>query len=221
MPRPPRLTGPCTTYHVLVRCNNSDFQIKDRRDFIELLAAVARYKARYGFKLFGYTLMNTHAHFIIQTGDDEQKSISRIMHDICLRYAKWFNRSHGRKGHFFNERFKSPVVEADAYGVTLLRYIAQNPVRAGMVKSAMDWEWSSYRVYDNGADDALVDLMPSFLGLAANKMRCAAHLRELVDGEVMKQDAGWTRNFVIGTEGFVKMYCRERFGPGLNDPLDT
>jgi REP element-mobilizing transposase RayT len=220
MPRKPRLTGPLTTYHVIVRCNNGDLQLKDRADFVEFLGAVAHYKAIHRFKLFGYTLMNTHAHFIIQTGGNEQTSISRIMHDICLRYAKWFNRSHGRKGHFFNERFKSPVVETDSYGIALLRYIAQNPVRAKMVPRARDWEWSSERIYEDGVDDGLVDLMPSFLGLAASLKRAAAHLRELVDGQLMKQDASWTGTYIIGTERFVKKVLG-RYGPSPNDPLIT
>jgi REP element-mobilizing transposase RayT len=212
------LTGPRVTYHVTTNCNNGDFQIRDRQDFVQLLAAVAEYKEKYGFKFFGYTIMNSHAHLVIQTPDDEEKTISKIMHDISLRYAKWYNKAHGRKGHFWGQRFKSPVVESDSYGVALLRYIAQNPVRAGMVGNAKDWEWSSYPVYVEGADDALVDLMPSFLGLCANKMRCAAHLRELVEGEIVKRDGSWTRNYVIGSEGFVKKYRRELYGPSATDP---
>jgi putative transposase len=218
MPRPPRLTGPRVTYHVIVNCNNGDFQFNDRRDFLQLLAAVAEYKAKFDFKLFAYTLMNSHAHFIIQTSRDEKNTISRIMHDICLRFAKWYNKAHGRKGHFWGSRFKSPIIEADTYGVALLRYIAQNPVRAHMVANARDWEWSSYRTYVDGTDDALIDFLPSFLGLAANKLRCAVHLRELVEGEVVKRDESWTRNFVIGSEGFVDKYRRVLNGPDTTDP---
>lgn len=217
MSRRPRLAAPVTTYHVIMRVNNGEYQIRDRQDFTELLGVIALYKAKYRFKLFGYCILNSHAHLIVQTPDDENASISRIMHGIMWRYAVKYNRRHGRKGHLFGERFKSPVIETDSHGVSLLRYIAQNPVRARMVPRASAWEWSSYRVYETGEDDALVDLMPSFLGLAANRRRCAAHLRELVDGAVLKHDPSWTRTHVIGTEGFVKMTLGA-FGLGQDPP---
>jgi REP element-mobilizing transposase RayT len=217
MPRRPRLTAPATTYHVTMRCNNGDYQIRNRQDFTELLGIIARYKAKYHFKLFGYCIMNSHAHLIVQTPNEEASSISKIMHGIMWRYAVKYNRRHGRKGHFFGERFNSPVIETDSYGVSILRYIAQNPVRAIMTRKARDWEWSSYRVYEDGADDMLVDLMPSFLGLAANRMRCAAHLRELVDGTILKQDESWTRGWIVGSEQFVKITLRN-FGFGQDPP---
>ena len=145
-----------------MRVNNGDFQIKKRQDFTDLLGVIALYKAKYRFKLYGYCIMNSHAHLIIQSPDDEKASISKIMHGIMWRYAAKYNRRRARKGHFFGERFKSPVVETDSYGISLLRYIAQNAVRAKVVPRARDWEWSSERVYEDGADDGLVDLMPSF-----------------------------------------------------------
>jgi REP element-mobilizing transposase RayT len=204
MSRRPRLAAPSTVYHVIMRCNNGDFHIKDRQDFIDLLGVVAHYKEKYHFKLYGYCILHSHAHLIVHVPDDEKASISKIMHGIMWRYAVKYNRRHGRKGHLFGERFKSPVVETDSYGVTLLRYIAQNPVRAKMVSRARDWEFSSYRVYEDGAVDPLVDLMPSFLGLAAAKKRSAAMFRELVEGTLLNQDASWSKTYVIGTEVFTK-----------------
>jgi len=218
MSRRARLAAPSTVYHVIMRVNNGDFQIKDRQDFTDLLGVIALYKAKYAFKLYGYCIMNSHAHLVIQSPDDEKASISKIMHGIMWRYAVKYNRRRGRKGHFFGDRFKSPVVETDSYGISLLRYIAQNPKRARLVNRARDWEWSSERIYEDGADDGLVDLMPSFLGLAANVKRCATHLRELVDGTLMKQDASWTKTYVIGTERFVKKTLG-RYSSGFPDPL--
>jgi REP element-mobilizing transposase RayT len=217
MSRLPRLAAPATTYHVIMRVNNGEYQLRDRQDFTDLLGVIALYKTKYRFKLFGYCIMNSHAHLIVQTPDDEKASISKIMHGITWRYATRYNLRHGRKGHLFGERFRSPIVEADSHGVSLLRYIAQNPVRAKMTRKARDWEWSSYRVYEDGADDALVDLMPSFLGLAAGRKRCAAMLRELVDGAVLKQDGSWSKTWILGTDQFAKVTLRQ-FGFGQDPP---
>jgi REP element-mobilizing transposase RayT len=223
MGRPARPVAPSTLYHVTARCNNSDFFLKSGDDFRLFLTTLHHYKKKLNFKLFAYCLLNSHIHLLIQTpkqnlsenpenADDEDHSISKIMHDILWRFAFTYNRLHDRKGHFFNDRFKSPVVEADSYGITLLRYIAQNPVRAGMVKNARDWKWSSYRYYSEGEFDAVVDPLPSFLGMNAKRLVRARMIRELVETAVMKQDTSWSRNYAIGTEGFIKKVKKEFLG---------
>ncbi|TXL08480.1 addiction module toxin RelE, partial [Methylococcaceae bacterium CS3] len=61
-------------------------------------------------------------------------------------YTQRFNRKHLRVGHVFQGRFKAILVERDSYLLELARYIVLNPVRAGMIKSAEQWNWSSYRI---------------------------------------------------------------------------
>jgi putative transposase len=204
MPRPPRLIAPSTVYHVILRCNAKEPLFRTPKDFESLLCVLARYKQKHAFKLYGYCIMNTHAHLIIQTPDDEKVSISKIMHNVASLYVRDYNIRHERVGHFFGERFKSPIVEDDSYGIALLKYIAQNPVRARMVAKARDWEWSSFRVYENGEPNMFVDLLPSFEGLARTRRRAAQMFAELVNGKIVKQDDGWTRSRVIGTEIFIK-----------------
>ena len=138
------------------------------------------------------------------------------MHGICWRYAFKYNRIHKRKGHFFNDRFKSPIVQDDVYGMELLKYISQNPVRAGLVKRARDWKWSSYRVYAYGEYDPLIDIMPSFEGLSAEKKIRARMFREKVEGLVGGREEMWSKRLVIGERGYViRMY--ERFGINITD----
>jgi REP element-mobilizing transposase RayT len=64
------------------------------------------------------------------------------MHRLQGTYAKRFNRRHGRSGHLFQERFGSNRVSSDKQFVTVTRYIADNPVKAGLCKSPEDWKWS-------------------------------------------------------------------------------
>ncbi len=67
------------------------------------------------------------------------------MQHFQSRYAQRFNKRHGRVGHLFQGRFKSVIVEREAYLLELCRYIVLNPVRAGIVERPEDYRWSSYR----------------------------------------------------------------------------
>jgi len=211
MPRPIRLSAPNTVFHIYIRCNNSDFLLSSNSDFILLRNILAHYKAKFNFKLFAFCFMNSHIHLIIQTPSDPNISISKIMHAILWKFALLYNKSHNRKGHFFNDRFKSPIIQSDKYGLSLLKYISQNPLRAGLVKKPGDYLWSSYRVYAQGEYDPLIDLLPSFLGLSARKKIASRMFREMVEGCIMPKDELWSRGYIIGDRDFVIM-TMTRFG---------
>jgi hypothetical protein len=69
------------------------------------------------------------------------------MKKIGTSYAYWYNWQHNRKGHLFQDRYKSEAVEDDAYFLTMLRYIHQNPVKARLTNNIESYKWSSYQEY--------------------------------------------------------------------------
>jgi hypothetical protein len=69
------------------------------------------------------------------------------MHWFGTTYTQRFNRRHSRSGHLFQGRYKSIIVQNDAYLLQLSCYIHRNPLRAGIVKRLADYRWSSYKVY--------------------------------------------------------------------------
>jgi hypothetical protein len=69
------------------------------------------------------------------------------MQNLSLRYTKWINWRQNRIGHLFHGRYKSVMVEADNYLAQLVAYLHLNPVRAGMVKTAAEYPWSSHGAY--------------------------------------------------------------------------
>jgi REP element-mobilizing transposase RayT len=71
-------------------------------------------------------------------------SLSEFMKGLLIRFTRWFNRQHGRKGTLWEERFKSVIVESGVAARTIAAYIDLNPVRAGMVADPADYRWSSY-----------------------------------------------------------------------------
>lgn len=88
--------------------------------------------------------MTNHVHLIIQVSDI---SLSKIIQNLSFRYAKYINQRKNRVGHLFQGRYKSILIDADAYLLELVRYIHNNPVRAGLVKDLAEYQWSSHRVY--------------------------------------------------------------------------
>ena len=130
-------------YHVMLRgIDKRDIFLddEDRERFIE---RVINAKKLGNFEMYGYCLMDNHVHLLIREGEDIGNSIKRI----TVGYVAWHNNKHGRVGHLFQNRYLSEPVEGEGYLITVLRYIHQNPVKAGIVKEANDYSWSSYKQY--------------------------------------------------------------------------
>jgi len=141
MARPLRIEYEGAVYHVTSRGNaRSDIYLSDddREMFLDVLSHVVD---RFGWLCHAYCLMTNHFHLMIET---PQANLSRGMRQLNGMYTQRFNRKHGRVGHVFQGRFKSIVVDKDAYLLELSRYIIRNPVAAGMVVNVGDWPWSSY-----------------------------------------------------------------------------
>jgi len=142
MARPLRIEYEGALYHLTSRGDRREAIFEDDQDrcrFLELLGDVID---QMGWKCYGYCLMDNHYHLLIET---PEANLSRGMRQLNGIFTQDSNRRHGRCGHLFQGRFKSIVVDADAYLLELSRYVALNPVRAGMVSDPADWPWSSYQ----------------------------------------------------------------------------
>jgi REP element-mobilizing transposase RayT len=94
-----------------------------------------------------YCLMTTHYHFQIRT---PQPNLGAGMQRLNGRYAAVFNDRHGESGHVFQGRYGSVVCESNEQMLVAFRYIAMNPVRAGLCSRPEDWRWSSYAAAIHG-----------------------------------------------------------------------
>lgn len=161
MPRQPRVVAESGIYHVMLRGVNRDVIFLEDDDCDRFLESLNRAKSRSGCSVLGYCLMSNHAHLLIRT---RVEPIGATMKRLGVSYAYWFNHKYGRVGYVFQGRFRSEPVEDDAYFVTVLRYIWQNPVKAGLVGSSADYRWSSCfpeRRPGLVDDHELDDLLPS------------------------------------------------------------
>ena len=204
MARPLRLEFAGALYHVTSRgdrrediYDNDD----DRKAFLSVLKSVCD---TCNWVCHAYCLMSNHYHLLIETPD---ANLSRGMRQLNGIYTQTFNRMNRRVGHVFQGRYKAILVEKESYLLELSRYIVLNPVRAGMVGSAKDWPWSSYR-----ATVGLVNV-PEYLNvewvLAAFAKRKSVAIEKykqfVADGK--GQPSPWAflqKQIFLGTEKFVE-----------------
>jgi putative transposase len=163
MPRGPRVVAPATTYHLTARGTGGEGIFRrdgDRQHFLQLLELVVD---RHRWACLAYCLMTTHYHLVVETPDMD---LDRGMHRLNGCYAQSFNRRYSRFGHLFAERFHSVRVSRDEHMLEVVRYVALNPVRAGVCQSPGEYEWSSYRAAIGGVRPpkflALDRLLPLF-----------------------------------------------------------
>ncbi|MGH3007626.1 MAG: REP-associated tyrosine transposase [Gaiellaceae bacterium] len=147
MPRPPRANVPNGIYHVTSRGNRRQTVFAndlERELFLALLATVSALRS---WKCHGYCLMPNHYHLVLQTPNAD---LSGGMQRLNGEYAQCFNYFHGTDGHLFQGRFHAVLVESDWHLAELSRYLALNPVRAGLAATAREWRWSSYPAMAEG-----------------------------------------------------------------------
>jgi REP element-mobilizing transposase RayT len=142
MARPLRLHLPGKVYHLFVRGDNKLPIFRRSLDYRHLLEILARALDRFTMECITYSLLPNHFHLLVVP---DRHTVSRLMHQVNGTYARWFNKKHGRVGHVTQGRFGGRIIDDNEYLLTALRYIAMNPVAAGLVKQPENWPWSSYR----------------------------------------------------------------------------
>lgn len=150
MPRPLRKCLPEVTYHCYSRCIELRALLSETRVKDMAVESIARALEKYKFELIQIEFVDNHFHFIIRTVEGGE-TISRIMQYIKARIAERFNRAHGRIGPFWNERFKSTIVEESLdpqnYFIHLAWHIAYNPVRKGLLQDPRKSTHGTVRSY--------------------------------------------------------------------------
>lgn len=154
MPRTKRKESETGIYHVVLRGINRQQIFEDDEDYNKFIEVLSDCKAKSGFKCPAYCLMGNHIHLLIKTGDEP---LGQVFRRIGARYVYWYNFKYARSGHLFQDRYKSAAVEDEAYLLSAVRYIHNNPVKAGIVRGASSYRWSSERSYSGGKSSALVD----------------------------------------------------------------
>ena len=148
MPREARKKSSSNLYHVILRRINRQIIFEDDGDRHYFMSLMKYCKEVSGFRLHAFCLMDNHVHLLMEPAGEP---LELIFKRIGSRYVIWYNRKYNRTGHLFQDRFRSESVESQQYYMTVLRYIMQNPMKAGMESHPGRWRWSSFLAYRTGA----------------------------------------------------------------------
>jgi len=162
MPRQAREKSKNGTYHIILRGINQQQIFEEAEDYEKLLEIIKYCKSISEFEIYAYCLMGNHIHLLIKV---QKEPIEQIFKRICGRFVYWYNIKYQRVGHLFQDRFKSEPVETTDYLMTVIRYIHQNPVKAGICKEIEDYPYSSFKAYIDRAKIVDTEFILNMRGL--------------------------------------------------------
>ena len=154
MPRHARKKSKTGIYHIIMRGINRQSIFEDDEDYERFIETLRSYKAISEYEIYAYCLMGNHFHLLLKVGKED---LELIIKRIAGSYVYWYNLKYSRSGHLFQDRYKSEVVEYDPYLLTVIRYIHQNPIKAGLCDCVLGYKYSSYGEYTT-ADSRLIDV---------------------------------------------------------------
>ena len=153
MPRIARVVVPGIPHHVTQRGNYQQLVFLNDDDREQYLIWIKEYSNRCRLKIWAYSLMDNHVHFIVVP--QEPDSMARTFNQAHMRYSQYFNRRIKKRGHLWQGRFYSCPLD-DVYLYVAVRYVENNSVRAGLVRRAEDYAWSSALSHVQGVKDSIL-----------------------------------------------------------------
>ncbi len=142
MSRPLRIEFPGAVYHITTRGDRKEDIFLSEDDRLTFLKVFSKVSERFEWVCYAYCLMDNHYHLVLET---PIPNLSKGMAQLNGIYTQKFNWKNNNVGHVFQGRYKSIIVEKNAYLLELLRYVVLNPVRAEIIKEPGNYRWSSFR----------------------------------------------------------------------------
>lgn len=196
MGRPRRVCIPGVSLHLINRGNNRVAIFDDDFDYEWFLAILRRAAERHGVSVHVLALMTNHFHFIVTPHGE--LALPKMMQELGTRYVRYYNRNHGRTGTLWNGRYRAIPISDDLYLLTCLRYIEQNPVRAGMVADASAYRWSTYSIHALGTPPGWIVLHDAYLALGSSAKQRQAAYRAMCDQLLSPREIVQVRDHGIG-----------------------
>ena len=166
MPRRARVLVQGVPLHIIQRGHNRQRCFYQDSDYLVYLDWLRKYASGMGASLHAYVLMTNHVHLLASF--DDVKLVPDFMKAVGQKYAQYLNHRLNRCGALWQGRYRSCLVPGEQYFMRCQRYVECNPLRAGMVRQAAEYIWSSYRANAGLREDSLITPHALYLALGAD-----------------------------------------------------
>jgi putative transposase len=205
MPRQSRIVIPDIPHHITQLGNYRQTVFEEVPDYEHYCSWVKEYAAKYDLSILAFCLMTNHVHFIVVP--HTEYSLARGFNTLHMRYSQYMNRKHKVRGHLWQGRFFSCFMD-DEHLYRAIRYVERNPVRAGIVKEAWEYRWSSAQVHAGIAKDTVpIPIDTAAFAMSAGEWRRFLRAEDKEMCAEMRLKTG--RGLVIGSERFKKTLERK------------
>ncbi|MBI4777445.1 transposase [Candidatus Desantisbacteria bacterium] len=185
-------------YHVINRGIIRQTIFHDEDDMKQFISLIKRYQGKFDFNIYHWCLMNNHYHLLMKLANS--KDLSKIIGAIQQIYAGYHHKRYQTAGRLFQSRFKSQTIEKSDYLLACGRYIERNPVRANLVQTPWEWEWSSARYYALCQKDGITEDDTEWIDMRWSKEE---YQNWLLEGEKAREDEKFfcsNRSLIVNNE---------------------
>ena len=218
MPRQARLVIPHFPHHVIQRGHNRQVVFAGDDDYLFYLDTLQEWKTRLGCRIYAYCLMTNHVHLVIDPGEDPD-NLGRLMKRVAGRQTRYVNRMEQRSGSLWEGRYKSSLIQDDAYLLACCRYVELNPLRAGIVDDPANYRWSSCPAKVGRTAQAWLDLDPFYLNMGHSETEraenYAAWLKETVPEQELQRIREAVQRGQLMASGSFAQELSEKLGRRL------
>ena len=191
MPRLPRIDVAGVARHVVQRGNNRLPCFFAEDDYVRYRDDLRELAFKFDCAVHAYVLMTNHVHLLITPA--RERAVARVMQGLGRRYVRYVNDRRCRTGTLWEGRYKSCVVDSEAYLLACYRYIELNPVRAAMVAHPLEYRWSSYAANATGQVDPLVTPHATYQALGTSASHRCGVYANMVAGRVDLEESAQIR----------------------------
>lgn len=151
MPRFPRNYIETTFFHVITQGINKSYIFEYPEDIKYYIKLINHISKEENIKIIAYCIMNNHAHMLIEA--HELKKLSKFMQRLNTTYGIYFNKKYNRVGYVFRNRYRSEGIYNEKQLYNCIKYIYNNPVKAGICNNAYEYAFSNYKQIPNVKDE--------------------------------------------------------------------
>lgn len=148
-------------FHIMVQGINKSYIFNDSIDIKYYIKLLYEFNSQHNIQIIAYCVMNNHTHILIKC--EKINELSKYMKMVNVKFSRYYNKKHNRVGYVFRDRFKSQGIYSEKHMYNCIRYIYENPVKAGICKKPEEYPYSNYNInkkidiYNNEDNWAFID----------------------------------------------------------------